>query len=385
VTQSDGAPADTRWSRCAAPAILAATGALIGLTLAGRLAGSAPGSLLALDLAVGVLSWLASPLLLWRPVGAALGLSLLAVLSPLATPPASFAALHVARWRRLPTAVAVAAVGVAAQAVQGWWRPGHGIGYPWWLALITLGYTALVGWGTVARTRAALIASLRDRARRAEAEQARRVTEARLLERRRIAREMHDVLAHRLSLLATYAGAVEYRPDAAPEQLALAAGVVRAGAHQALEELRAVIGVLREEDDPVDRPDDAPQPTLADLDQLIGESRAAGTQVRVCDEVTDPDRVPEAIGRAGYRVVQEALTNARRHAAGQPVTVRVHGGPGDRLCIEVSNPLAVAVGSGPGGTGLVGLTERVRLAGGQLEHGPDTEGFRLSAWLPWPR
>jgi signal transduction histidine kinase len=103
-------------------------------------------------------------------------------------------------------------------------------------------YAALLGWGALTQARWALVASLRERARRAEAEQGRRVAEARMLERTRIAREMHDVLAHRLSLVATYAGALEYRPDSPPEQLSRAAGVVRAGVHQAFSELREVIG-----------------------------------------------------------------------------------------------------------------------------------------------
>ena len=132
-------------------------------------------------------------------------------------------------------------MGILTHAVQGLWRPPGGPSFSWWLALMVVGYAAVIGWGALAQARRALIASLRDRARRAEAEQGRRVAEARVLERTRIAREMHDVLAHRLSLLATYAGALEYRPDAPPEQLAHAAGVVRLGAHQALDELRDVI------------------------------------------------------------------------------------------------------------------------------------------------
>ena len=122
---------------------------------------------------------------------------------------------------------------------------------------------ALVGWGELSRARQALLESLREQARRAEAEQASRVAEARAAERASIAREMHDVLAHRLSLLATYAGALEYRPDAPPEQLARAAGVVRAGVHQALDELREVIGVLRDDDDAPAAT--RPQPSLSDL------------------------------------------------------------------------------------------------------------------------
>ncbi len=123
----------------------------------------------------------------------------------------------------------------------------------------------LVGWGALTQARQALIQSLRERAERAEAEQDHRVAEARAQERARIAREMHDVLAHRLSLLATYSGAMEYRPDSSPEQLSRAAGVIRTGAHQALDELRQVITLLRE-----DEPDDGltlqpPQPGLSDL------------------------------------------------------------------------------------------------------------------------
>jgi signal transduction histidine kinase len=362
--------------------VWAGMGLLVGTTLWGQTTSHHTDRLLALDAAVGVACWLASPLLMYWPVAGTVVFTVLAALFPVATPPASMGTLVVARRRRLPVAVAVAVGGVAAQAIQGAWRHNAGIGYRWWLALITLGYAALVGWGVSARTRAALIDSLRERARRAEDGQADRVAQARLAERRRIAREMHDVLAHRLSLLATYAGAVEYRPDASPEQLSRAAGIVREGAHQALQELREVIGLLREDgDDPGTRP----QPGLADLPRLLDESRAAGAEVRLRDDVADPAGIPEATGRAGYRVVQEAVTNARRHAPGEPVTVALSGGPGDGLTIEVANPLSARPPLSDGaGTGLVGLTERVRLAGGRLDHGATEAGFRLVAWLPWP-
>ncbi|MEW2353092.1 histidine kinase [Spirillospora sp. NPDC029432] len=363
--------------RHAALAVLAVMGVLIGLTL-----WSPPdGRLLALDLAVAVGGWLLSPLLLWRPVSGALGLTVLAALSPAATPPATLGALQVAQRRDFPVAAAIAAAGIAAHAIRGLWRPSDGISFGWWLFLTVVGYGALWGWGAMARARRALLESLRERARRAEAEQGRRVAEARMLERRRIAGEMHDVLAHRLSLLATYAGALEYRPDAPPEQLARAAGVVRAGVHQALDELRDVILILREEEDA----DERPQPVLTDLRWLVDESRDAGTEVRVRDEVADPSALPDATGRTAYRVIQEALTNARKHAAGLPVDIVITGGPGDRLEVEVSNRLR----HGPplvqgAGTGLVGLTERVRLAGGSLDHAAEAGEFRLHASLPWP-
>ncbi|WP_131757824.1 sensor histidine kinase, partial [Actinomadura fibrosa] len=285
------------------------------------------------------------------------------------------------------------AAGVAAHAVQGLWRPSGGISYGWWLLLITAGYGALAGWGALMRAQRALVASLDERARRAEAEQGRRVAEARMLERTRIAREMHDVLAHRLSLLATYAGALEYRPDAPPEQLARAAGVVRAGVHQALDELRDVILLLRDDGtrdaDGLGAGVDGarPQPVLADLPRLVEEAREAGDRVELRDEVVDGGGLPPVAGRTAYRVVQEGLTNARKHAAGRPVRVAVEGRPGGRLVVEVRNPLA-ADGRGPlvpgAGTGLVGLTERVRLAGGRLDHEAAAGEFRLRASLPWP-
>ncbi|MFI0447357.1 sensor histidine kinase [Actinomadura sp. 6N118] len=362
---------------------VAAVGVLVALTIVSR--HGAAGGLLWLDIAVGVAGLALLPVLLRWPVAGALALSLLAALSPAATPTATLGALQVAQRRRLPVAVAVAASGVAAHAVQGWWRPSGGISYGWWLILITVAYGALLGWGALGRSRRALLESLRERARRAEAEQGRRVAEARMLERTRIAREMHDVLAHRLSLLATYAGALEYRPDAPPEQLARAAGVIRTGAHQALDELRDVIILLRDDDEDSGS---RPQPVLADIPHLVEESRDAGTQVELRDEVTQPSALPAAAGRTAYRVVQEALTNARKHAADRPVHLTLTGRPGDSLVIDIRNPLPVDRSTGPAvpgsGTGLVGLTERVRLAGGRLDHEATGDEFRLHAWLPWP-
>jgi signal transduction histidine kinase len=228
--------------------VIAAIGALTAATIWGEFASHTATGLLVLDVAVGVVACALLPVLLRWPVHGALALVALAAVSPAAIPAATAGTLHVAEWRRFSVAAAVGAAGVVAGAVQGLWRPVGGLPYFWWLVLVIVAEAALVGWGQVTRARHALIASLQERARRAEAEQGRRVAEARAAERTRIAREMHDVLAHRLSLLATYAGAIEYRPDAPPEQLARAAGVVRAGAHQALDELREVITVLREDD-----------------------------------------------------------------------------------------------------------------------------------------
>src|SRR5262245_37201922 len=367
--------------------IVAPIGALTAATIWGEFASHTTTSLLILDIVAGVAACAMLPVLLRWPVPGALALAALAAVSPAAIPAATFGTLHVAEWRRFAEAATVGAAGVVAGAVQGLWRPFGGLPYIWWLVIVIAVEAALVAWGQLTQARRALITSLHERARRAEAEQGRRVAEARAAERTRIAREMHDVLAHRLSLLATYAGAIEYRPDAPPEQMARAAGVVRAGAHQALDELREVITVLREDDGDGDAAQ-RPQPGLADLPRLVEESRDAGARVQLDDRVPAPAALPGAAGRTAYRVVQEGLTNARKHAPGEQVQVVIDGRPGGGPPTEGRNPVVNGQAPGPviggSGTGLIGLTERVRLAGGELDHQAADGEFRLSARLPWP-
>ncbi|GAA4894462.1 hypothetical protein GCM10023237_10940 [Streptomyces coeruleoprunus] len=198
---------------------------------------------------------------------------------------------------------------------------------------------------------------------------------------------MHDVLAHRLTLLSVHAGALEFHPDAPSAQVARAAGVIRDSAHEALQDLREIIGVLRAPGDRDDGHGERPQPTLATLDALIAESRRAGMKVTLDNDAVDPATVPTATGRTVYRIVQEGLTNARKHAPGTEVTVTVRGRPGEGLTVEVHNPAPEGpVAPVPGsGQGLIGLTERATLAGGRLTHGPGPGGgFTLRAWLPLP-
>ncbi|MGN6612267.1 MAG: sensor histidine kinase [Angustibacter sp.] len=313
--------------------------------------------------------------------------ALLAGLSPAGTPGASYGLYRVSSERGYRTATAVGALDVATHLLRWWWRPLPGLSFGWWAVLVAVGSATLVGWGSYTRARRMLLESLRDRARRAEEQQAARVVEARRAERTRIAREMHDVLAHRLSLLATYAGALEYRPDASPERLAEAAGVVRAGVHQALDDLRDVITVLRDDGDPADSEGPAslaPQPSLLDLPRLVDETRSAGTDVVLAVAVDVAD-VPPTLGRGAYRVVQECLTNARRHAPGAPVDVRVDGVPGDELVVQVRNALRPAAEPAHGsGTGLIGVAERAALLGGTTEHGVVDGRFVVTARLPWP-
>jgi signal transduction histidine kinase len=141
--------------------------------------------------------------------------------------------------------------------------------------------------------------------------------------------------------------------------------------------------VLRDDDDFDGK---RPLPGLADLDGLIAETRDAGTAVDVTRRVTQPEDLPGGLGRTAYRVVQEGLTNARKHAPGRPVRVLLAGKPGGRLVVELANPVGPAdpVINGSG-TGLIGLTERVRLAGGEIDSRDSADGeFVLRAWLPWP-
>jgi signal transduction histidine kinase len=319
-----------------------------------------------------------------HPLGLALGLTLLAVVSSGASGAAVIALFTLAVHRPFRQAAPVAALALLTMPVNLLLFPGD----EQFIVNAIVGVLVIGGvlaWGMFVRARRQLVFSLRDRALRAETAQQLHVEQARQQERARIAREMHDVLAHRISLLSLHAGALEFRPDASPEEVARAAGVIRASAHQALEDLRAVIGVLRETPD--GGAPERPQPTIADLPALIDESRAAGTRVAYDWQVSDD--VPEAMARNAYRIVQEGLTNARKHAHGSAVDVTVGGAPGDGLAIEIRNRLPVGAGVAaeiPGtGTGIVGLTERATLAGGRLEHGrTDAGDYRLWAWLPWP-
>ncbi|MFT3877291.1 MAG: histidine kinase [Propioniciclava sp.] len=214
-------------------------------------------------------------------------------------------------------------------------------------------------------------------AARAEAEQA-RLAEARLAERARIAREMHDVVAHRISLVAMRAGVLAHGgPDAHTRE---EARLIQGTAREALAELRIVLADLRG----ADAPPEPPQPTLAELPALVAEARDAGQQVRLGLAV-DAAEVPARLSRQAYRIVQEGLTNARKHAPGALVSVEVTGRRGDRLSVEIINPVAdLALPDTTGaGLGLVGVAERVALLGGTVSHGVTSGTFKLSASLPW--
>ncbi|MBS1845361.1 MAG: sensor histidine kinase [Actinobacteria bacterium] len=251
------------------------------------------------------------------------------------------------------------------------------------VGILLYGFT--IGWGLFVRVRRDLVDQLHERATRLEGEGRLRAERARSAERERIAREMHDVLAHRLSLLSLHAGALEFRPDAPPAEVAATAAVIREAAAAALEELRDVVGVLREGTDSETR---RPQPGLAEVPMVIEESRAAGMRIEA--ELDLPDEAGATIvGRTAYRVVQEGLTNARKHAPGVLVRVKVTSSP-ETLRIEVRNPAPLVPPPAPAlpgaGSGLVGLGERVALADGELRKDITPGGdFILEVILPWER
>jgi signal transduction histidine kinase len=197
-------------------------------------------------------------------------------------------------------------------------------------------------------------------------------------ERARLARDLHDVVAHHVSLIAVRAETAPFtHPDLQPEAKAVLADIA-GDARTALDELRGVLGILRRAEDGA--PDRAPQPTLADVAALVRSVRAAGEQVVLDGDVAAP--VGSAAGYVAYRVVQEALTNARRHAPGQPVTVAVVA-DGPRLRVRVSNPYLSASTHADGARrGLVGMRERVEALGGTLEAGVAGDLFVVAADLP---
>jgi signal transduction histidine kinase len=245
---------------------------------------------------------------------------------------------------------------------------------------------AVLVWGMYLGSRRELMWTLRDRAERAEAEQELRVDQARSTERARIAREMHDVLAHRISLISMHAGALTYRTDLSADAMRETAELIQTKAHEALTDLRQVLGVLRS-DGATAAGQREPQPTFEDLDDLVREAEQSGMRIQYADRVLDAVEMPERVGRTTYRIVQEGLTNARKHAPGVTVLVQVGGSPADGVSITIRNPARSNHHNGtrtPGaGLGLVGLGERAKLAGGRLEARRTGGSFELTGWLPW--
>lgn len=203
---------------------------------------------------------------------------------------------------------------------------------------------------------------------------------ARRQERERIAREVHDALGHRLSLLTLHAGALEANAQG-DERLAGSARLVRESATAAMADLRSLLTMLR---DPIG--ESTPQLSLAHLADVVRESFGAGQALSTSIVVQDPDAAHPTLARAVYRIVQEVLTNARRHAPGQGVLLIVEGSPATGLTIDCRNRFVGNAAPEVGGSrGLTGIAERVELLGGSVQHGLDDGGltFRVRVVLPW--
>jgi signal transduction histidine kinase len=337
----------------------------------------------------GVAPWLA---LRWPALGA--GVALLPVLPTfMSDAPLHFgvfaglmAVALTASWRSARSTVVVAALAVVV--IASWLASGRAMSAPFrsyiqqeympagsqdlafFLYLAAVALVVLGAWG------------LR---RSAESELDRRALAARsgevehqsavVAERARLARDLHDVVAHHVSLIAVRAETAPYTHPQLGEDARGVLGDIAADARLALDELRGVLGILGRSGDA----ERAPQPTWSDIGALVERTRSAGVAVEVVGDAGAD--VGPAAGYAAYRVVQEALTNARKHAPGAPVTVDLDS-TSQLLTVQVSTPLSGAPAPATGGQGLVGMRERVEALGGRLLSGPVGDHFVVEAILP---
>jgi signal transduction histidine kinase len=195
-------------------------------------------------------------------------------------------------------------------------------------------------------------------------------------ERGRIARDMHDVVAHSLAVVIAQADGARYAAAADPDAATAALATISQTSRAALADVRLLLTQLRH------RQSEGPQPTLADLEQLYAQVRAAGVDLRVDVDPTPPGAPPAAVQLAVYRILQEALTNALRHGDSGPVDVGLAWLP-DRVELLVRNRVrAEPRSSEPGGHGVIGMRERAQLAGGSLDAGPEADAWVVRAMIP---
>jgi len=239
------------------------------------------------------------------------------------------------------------------------------------------GNIAILSFFVIASWTAGLLLRRRaEHARRVEAESGELARAAVSSERARIARELHDIVAHSISVISVQTGAAEQYVERDPARAREHLEAVRSSARDALTEMRRLTGVLREDEATYE-----PQPGLERMPDLVEQARGAGLDVELIEE-GERRAVPPGVDLAAYRIVQEALTNARKHAGRVRATVRIRYLPDD-VEVEVENA-AGSGGTGDGsGHGLVGMRERVRVYGGTIEAGPEDGGrFRVRARLP---
>lgn len=329
-----------------------------------------------------------------RPVVVAVGLLLACLVIPATLPFAAWAYLSLCTRRRWWATVLVgvlqivvmARAAITANAISVDAAPlASGVSEAvlrglFAVAFSTLFTVALGAIGSYLGSRRAEAVTMQARLDMAEREALLVERESRAEERNRIAREMHDVVAHKISLISMHAGALAYRDDLSPDEIKQAAHTIQESSHQALSELRVILGQLRQKEGDDVLP---PQPSLAVVGELVDAQRAAGRSITYTNSLEGEPST--TVSRQGYRIVQEALTNAAKHAPGTPVTVDLAGGPDAGVSIRVVNPLSLAAPRADGArVGLIGLDERVDTVGGRFHAGADGAGqFVVEVWMPW--
>ena len=381
---ADYQPRITRWGH---------TWRLVAVVLisAGAFAGSFEGdrdrgvALIVVDVALGAVAFGLVLLRRRHPFPIAAVISVLTAVSATAAGPATLAVTSMATRRVRWQMACVAGINIAAAVVFHLVAPGDAGSWVSDVVTSVIFVAAMLGWGQFVGSRRELMWNLRQRAERAEAEQELHASEARATERTRIAREMHDVVAHRISHVSMRAGALAFRDDLTAEQMRAESALIRDTANEALHELRTVLHVLREPS--TGALIEQPQPTYADLTALIEAATSDGMRIEIDDNLTKPPQ-PE-VGRTIYRIVQEGITNARKHAPRARLRIVLSSDEADSVCLTLTNPIGFTSGATHGdtpgsGLGLVGLAERVEVAGGRFSHSVTDGEFTLSAWLPCP-
>ncbi|WP_269453095.1 sensor histidine kinase [Yinghuangia sp. ASG 101] len=353
-----------------------------------------------MDVLAYVLIALGPPMLLVRrgyPVQVLVGTLLPTVAYTLRDYPPGpvFLALIVALFTALTAGHRAVSYGVlvVGYAVMGWLGPlarGEGLPSAGWAGGVAAWLLVLAAFSEVVRVRRAYVAAERrraaeEKAAREEADRARAGEE-----RLRIARELHDVLAHHISLMNVQASVGLELMDAHPDQARTALTAVKQASREALGELRGVLAILKGEGESAPR---TPTAGLADLDELVARASTAHLAVRL-ERADDVGNLPGPVGLAAYRIVQEAVTNAVRHSGGSTVVVRLgieHAADGDALRVTIEDDgRGASVGARPGagggtggGHGLRNMRERASALGGTLATGPRAEGgYHVVAVLP---
>ena len=297
----------------------------------------------------------------------------------------------------------VMSVLLIAGVIEGQTTPGHNEPYDFFVAALQLAVAGVLG--ILSRTRRSYLQAVETRAEQAEAERGRQVALAAAEERTRIARELHDVVAHHVSLMAVQSEAAAALLPGRPAEAGKAVDIIGQTAREALTELRRLLGVLRGPADVNGRAVTAPAPSISELGEVIGQVRQAGVAVNLRVEGS-PGKLPPGVDLAAYRIVQEALTNTVKHSGASEAAVTVSYEPG-YVTVSVtdtgSGAAAVTLGdqarpgragssngggahpAASGGFGLAGIAERVASCGGSLTVGPgDAGGFAVTARLPAP-